>query len=80
MSRFLASFLVFLVRAYQLALSPHFGGQCRFDPSCSEYAVDALEVHGPVRGLRLAALRIARCHPFSPGGFDPVPAEEPNGS
>ncbi|MCF3946826.1 membrane protein insertion efficiency factor YidD [Acidiphilium sp. AL] len=61
------------VRAYQLALSPVLGGQCRFYPSCSAYAMDALATHGAVRGAALAARRILRCHPWNDGGHDPVP-------
>jgi putative membrane protein insertion efficiency factor len=65
--------LVLLVRGYQVALSPLFGGQCRYMPSCSAYAIEAIERHGAARGSWLAARRILRCHPFRPGGFDPVP-------
>ena len=65
--------LILLVRGYQLTLSPIFGGACRYYPSCSAYAIEALEKHGAWRGGWLAARRIARCHPFRPGGFDPVP-------
>ena len=60
--------------AYQVALAPVLGGQCRYHPTCSEYAVEALERHGPLGGTALAARRIARCHPFRHGGFDPVPS------
>jgi uncharacterized protein len=65
--------LILLVRGYQLVLSPIFGGGCRYYPSCSAYAIEALEKHGALRGSWLAARRIGRCHPFRPGGFDPVP-------
>lgn len=61
------------VRAYQLTLSPVLGGQCRFYPSCSAYAMEALAVHGAGRGAALAARRVLRCHPWNPGGLDPVP-------
>ena len=61
------------VRAYQLVLSPVLGGQCRFFPSCSAYAMDALAAHGAVHGSALAARRILRCHPWNEGGYDPVP-------
>jgi putative membrane protein insertion efficiency factor len=71
--------LVGVVRAYQLLLSPLFGGSCRFAPSCSNYAVDALAAHGAVRGAWLSLRRLARCHPFHPGGFDPVPAGDDRG-
>ena len=73
MRTLLRRLLVFLVRVYQAVLSPHFGGACRFAPSCSEYAIEALREHGPWRGSVLAMGRIGRCHPFHPGGFDPVP-------
>ena len=62
-----------LVRAYQLVLAPFSGGACRFEPSCSAYALEAIEMHGAVRGAWLALRRVARCHPFSRAGFDPVP-------
>ncbi len=62
-----------LVRFYQIALSPLFPPSCRFHPTCSRYALDAFEAHGLLRGLALTFKRIARCHPFSAGGFDPVP-------
>jgi putative membrane protein insertion efficiency factor len=65
--------LVVLVRGYQLAISPLIGMHCRFSPSCSSYAIEAIERHGALRGGWLALRRIARCHPFAPGGFDPVP-------
>lgn len=65
--------LIAAVRGYQLVLSPIFGGACRYYPSCSAYATEALERHGARRGGWLALRRIARCHPFRPGGFDPVP-------
>lgn len=64
---------VVLVRAYQMLLSPLLPAACRYQPSCSNYAIEALEKHGAIRGLWLAARRIARCHPFRPGGYDPVP-------
>ena len=65
--------LIALVRLYQLTLSPILGGSCRYYPSCSAYAIEALERHGALRGGWLAIARIGRCHPFRPGGFDPVP-------
>lgn len=65
--------LVLLIRAYQYALSPMLGQRCKYYPSCSNYAVEALRVHGAVRGTGLAAWRLLRCNPFSNGGVDPVP-------
>ena len=65
--------LAFLVRCYQAVVRPLLGGSCKFVPSCSEYAIDALYTHGILRGLRLTAGRLARCHPFHCGGYDPVP-------
>ena len=61
------------IRAYQLVLSPLLGPRCRFHPSCSHYALEAIERHGAARGGWLALKRIARCHPLNPGGYDPVP-------
>ena len=65
--------VLILIRAYQLLLSPFAGGACRFEPSCSAYAVTAVHEHGAWRGLMLAVRRIARCHPLGRHGFDPVP-------
>jgi putative membrane protein insertion efficiency factor len=62
-----------LVRGYRYALSPLLGMHCRFHPSCSTYALEALERHGAARGAWLALGRLARCHPWHPGGHDPVP-------
>ena len=65
--------LIALIKVYQYTLSPMLGPRCRYYPSCSNYAVDALREHGAVRGLGMAAWRILRCNPFSNGGYDPVP-------
>lgn len=65
--------LVLLVRGYQVAISPMLPASCRYYPSCSAYAIEALERHGALRGSWLAVRRISRCHPFRPGGYDPVP-------
>jgi hypothetical protein len=64
---------VTLVRGYQLLLSPISGGTCRFHPTCSAYAMEALTTHGLARGSWLALTRVSRCHPFARSGFDPVP-------
>lgn len=64
---------IVVIRAYQLLLSPFSGGACRFTPSCSEYAIDAVTTHGLVPGLWLALKRVGRCHPLGRAGFDPVP-------
>lgn len=69
----LAHLLSLPVRAYRLVLSPWVGRSCRFQPTCSEYALDALRVHGGVKGGYLAAHRICRCHPWGGEGYDPVP-------
>ena len=65
--------IVWLIRAYQLLISPLLGARCRFYPSCSQYALEAVSEHGSLRGGALALRRLARCHPFHPGGYDPVP-------
>ena len=65
--------LIAFVRMYQVGLSPLLPASCRYYPSCSAYAITALEKHGAVRGAWLAVRRISRCHPFHPGGYDPVP-------
>ncbi|OYY75157.1 MAG: membrane protein insertion efficiency factor YidD [Gammaproteobacteria bacterium 28-57-27] len=69
--------LIGVIRAYQLVLSPLMGRQCRFEPTCSCYAIEAIQRHGSLRGGWLGIKRICRCHPFSPGGYDPVPDPEP---
>ena len=73
--------LILLVRFYQLTLSRLlvllFGPVCRFEPSCSRYAVECLRMHGALRGSLLSVKRLCRCHPFHPGGFDPPPPVEP---
>lgn len=67
------SVLIALVRAYQMFLGPLLPAACRYTPSCSMYAIEALEKHGAWRGFILAVRRIGRCHPFHVGGYDPVP-------
>ena len=68
-----AAVLVGTVRAYQLTVRPVIGAHCRFEPSCSHYAIEALRTHGAARGSVLAARRVLRCNPWNPGGYDPVP-------
>lgn len=65
--------LIGLVRAYRFALKPWLGNACRFEPTCSAYTLEALQRHGAVRGAALGGWRLARCHPWCEGGFDPVP-------
>jgi hypothetical protein len=65
--------LLLLLRGYKLAVSPFIGQNCRFYPSCSDYAAEAIRVHGAAKGSLLAARRLCRCHPWHPGGVDPVP-------
>jgi putative membrane protein insertion efficiency factor len=66
-------FAIFLIRAYQIILSPIIGPRCRFRPTCSEYALQAIKDFGIIAGIKLAALRIARCRPGGGSGYDPVP-------
>ncbi|MEJ0099556.1 MAG: membrane protein insertion efficiency factor YidD [Pseudomonadota bacterium] len=66
-------FLVALIKGYQLLISPHLGQCCRFHPSCSCYAQEAIARHGALKGVALSGRRILRCHPFNEGGIDPVP-------
>lgn len=73
MKKFLAKPLIWLVRGYQLVISPMLPPSCRFYPSCSHYAIEALERHGPLKGLWLSLRRVGRCNPWHPGGHDPVP-------
>jgi uncharacterized protein len=69
----MSKLLQFLIRAYQLLLSPFLGRHCRFTPTCSQYASEAIGRYGALRGSWLAIKRIGRCHPFCDGGYDPVP-------
>lgn len=68
-----------LIRGYQLAISPLLGQRCRFYPTCSQYTLEAVEIHGVLRGLWLGICRVAKCHPFHPGGVDPVPGRQGRG-
>ncbi len=64
--------LIFLIRVYQLLISPILPPSCRFTPTCSDYTMQAIEKYGALRGIYLGARRLLRCHPFHPGGYDPV--------
>ena len=66
-----------LLRGYQLLISPFFGNCCRFYPSCSQYTIEAVAAHGVLKGLWLGIRRILKCHPWHPGGVDPVPESKP---
>ncbi|NQV87328.1 MAG: membrane protein insertion efficiency factor YidD [Woeseiaceae bacterium] len=68
--------LIQLVRFYGFAISPWLGANCRFDPTCSRYVIEALELHGFLKGSWLAAKRIGRCHPWGGSGYDPVPKDK----
>ena len=76
----LARPLIIVVRLYQATLGHFMGGQCRFHPSCSNYAIEALQTHGAWRGTLLIARRLLRCHPFGGGGWDPVPPKRSESS
>jgi hypothetical protein len=75
-SKALAWPLIQLVRLYRVAISPWLGANCRFDPTCSSYAIEALRTYGILKGSWLAAKRIGRCHPWGGSGYDPVPKKQ----
>lgn len=72
MNQFARSLLLMLLRGYKWIVSPMFPPACRYVPTCSDYAAEAIEVHGAIRGSAMAAWRLVRCHPLAKGGFDPV--------
>ncbi|MBO6212572.1 hypothetical protein SAMN05421738_10498 [Algoriella xinjiangensis] len=73
MNKFLVTPFILLVRFYQLAISPWMGSNCRYQPTCSSYMIEALKEHGLLKGLWLGTKRIGRCHPWGGHGYDPVP-------
>ena len=76
----LSYFLKALITVYKYVVSPLLGPKCRYLPTCSSYALEAIEVHGPLKGSWLGAKRILRCHPWGDSGYDPVPQKNENGS
>ncbi len=72
----MSKILIALIRFYQYTLSVLFGAQCRFYPSCSNYCIEALKSYGTIKGSTLGLKRICRCHPWHPGGYDPVPPKK----
>ena len=74
--RLFSNFLLGVIKLYRYVISPFLGNRCRFHPSCSEYAVEAIQIHGPFKGFLLGIWRILRCAPWGKGGFDPVPKKE----
>ena len=79
-NRVVSVLLLSMIHAYRLLISPILGPCCRHLPSCSDYAMGAIRIHGPLRGSWLVVQRVSRCHPFHPGGYDPVPGGEQRGS
>jgi uncharacterized protein len=75
----MSKLMVWMIRAYQASLGLYVGGSCRFVPSCSEYAIEAIDQHGVLRGSWMALRRVLRCHPLHRGGVDPVPARAARG-
>ncbi|MEM9276011.1 MAG: membrane protein insertion efficiency factor YidD [Cyanobacteria bacterium P01_F01_bin.143] len=68
--------IIWLIKGYRQFISPLFPPTCRFQPTCSQYAIEAIATHGTIKGSWLAVTRIARCHPFHPGGYDPIPPRD----
>ena len=76
MRKIASKLLIFLIKVYQVTLSPLLGANCRYMPTCSVYSVEAIQVHGPVKGLWLSIKRILSCHPWGGSGIDPVPKKK----
>ena len=68
--------VIYLIKFYQITLSPLLGANCRFQPTCSQYAIEAVNHHGGMKGLNLGLKRISKCHPLGPRGYDPVPEKK----
>jgi putative membrane protein insertion efficiency factor len=68
--------IIFLIKVYQVTLSPLLGSNCRFQPTCSQFMLEAITQHGVIEGLSLGIKRISKCHPLGPNGYDPVPEKE----
>lgn len=78
MGKIISKFLVLLIKAYQYTISPLLGANCRYSPTCSSYSIEAIRIHGPLKGLWLALKRILSCHPWGGHGYDPVPEKKSN--
>lgn len=76
MKGLLGRFFIHMIRGYQMYISPRYPPRCRFTPTCSQYAIEAISTHGAIKGLLLAFWRIIRCNPFCRGGYDPVPPKK----
>lgn len=77
MNKILQNLLILLIKFYQKVLSPLFPGVCRYRPTCSQYMIEAIKIHGIIKGLYLGTKRILRCHPWGGSGYDPVPEKKP---
>ncbi|MGN0524186.1 MAG: membrane protein insertion efficiency factor YidD [Eubacterium sp.] len=76
-SQLVKKLMIFMIKSYQLTMSPRFShGACRYTPTCSQYTLEAIEIHGPIKGAWLGFKRIMRCNPFFKGGYDPVPPKK----
>ena len=71
-----SKFLISIIRFYQIFISPLIGNNCRYHPTCSEYFIERLKIHGPIKGTILGVKRISKCHPWGGKGFDPVPGKK----
>lgn len=69
----MSRFFIFLIKLYQISISPYLGNNCRFSPTCSQYSIEALKKHGFFKGLRYSIKRVSKCHPLGSSGYDPVP-------